>query len=141
MDERLYARVASSRQDADGFSLIELLIALAIVGVLASLALPSYREHLRRGAAEEVTAALGTGRVAIEQFFLDNRTYEGAPCPDGTEHFAIACESDATTYTVTATGSNLMAGFVFTLDETGAHTTAGPWGDAACWLSSKGDTC
>jgi type IV pilus assembly protein PilE len=134
-------KTAPFRRDAAGFSLIELLIAVAIVGILASIALPSYREHLRRGAMEEVTASVGTGRVAIEQFFLDNRTYEDAPCPDGTEYFAVACESDATTYTITATGSDLMDGFVIDIDETGARSTTGPWGDAACWLSRKGDTC
>ncbi len=128
-------------QGQRGFSLIEILVVVAIIGILASIALPSYRESLRRGAAEEVTSAIATGRVAFEQFFLDNRTYEDAPCPDGTEYFAIACESDATTYTITGTGSGLMDGFEFTLDETGARATTGPWGDQACWLSRKGDTC
>ena len=139
--EELNKKSVPGRRDAAGFSLIELLIAIAIVAVLATIALPSYREHLRRGAMEEITASIGTGRVALEQFFLDNRTYEDGPCPDGTEYFAVACESDATTYTITATGSGLMDDFVIDLDETGARSTAGPWGDAACWLSRKGDTC
>ncbi|RPI15937.1 MAG: prepilin-type N-terminal cleavage/methylation domain-containing protein [Lysobacterales bacterium] len=131
----------TARAGIGGFSLVELLVAMAIVGVLIAMGVPSYREHLRRGAAEEIAAELGTGRVAVEQFFLDNRTYDGAPCPAGTEHFAVTCDSDDTSYDLTATGSGLMAGFVFTLDETGARTTAGPWGSASCWLARKGDTC
>jgi type IV pilus assembly protein PilE len=141
MEEPAHMPTAPACRRSRGFSLTELLIALAIVGVLASIAMPSYREHLRKGAMEEVTASLATGRVAIEQFYLDNRSYEDAPCPAGTEHFSVACDSDASTYTLTATGSGLMAGFVLTLDETDARTTAGPWGAAACWLSRKGDAC
>jgi type IV pilus assembly protein PilE len=124
-----------------GFTLVELLVAIAIVGILASIAVPSYREHLRRGAVMDLTAALATGRVAIEQYYLDNRTYEGGPCPVGTKHFGVECQFTATTYTVTATGAGLVNGFVLTLDETGAQTTEGPWGTANCWLDRKGDTC
>lgn len=141
MEERTPNSLPTACRRGRGFSLIELLIALAIVGVLASIALPSYREHVRRGAMEDITASLATGRVAIEQFYLDNRTYEDAPCPPDTEHFTVTCDGDADTYTLTATGSGLMDDFVLTLDETDARTTAGPWGDAACWLRRKGDTC
>lgn len=124
-----------------GFTLVELLVAIAIVGILASIAVPSYQEHLRRGAMMDMTASLGTGRVAIEQFYLDNRTYVGGPCPAATRRFNVACEFAAGSYTVTATGTGLMDRFVLTLDETGAQTTAGPWGKADCWLDRKGDTC
>lgn len=134
-------KAGQSAGRSHGFTLIELMIAVAIVGILASIAIPSYREHLRRGAAEEATSAMSTGRVTVEQFFLDNRSYDDAPCPAATEYFSFGCVSDATTYTITATGSGLMAGFVFGLDETGGRTTAGPWGSALCWLTRKGDTC
>ena len=124
-----------------GFSLIELMIVVAIAAVLLSIAIPSYREYVRRGAIEEVTAALGAGRVVAEQYFLDNRTYVDAPCPTSTAQFAIACEFDVATYTMTATGSGNMANFVYTLNEADARTTAGPWGAGACWITRKGDTC
>jgi type IV pilus assembly protein PilE len=141
MEEHTPTPTPTAHRRGRGFSLIELLIAVAIVGVLASIAMPSYREHLRKGAMEEAAASLGTGRVAVEQFFLDNRTYEDAPCPEGTKYFAVTCASDADTYTLTATGSGLMDGFVITVDETDTRTTDGPWGTAACWLRRKGDTC
>lgn len=138
--ERLCWRTLGSNRSG-GFSLIELMIVVAIAAILLSVAIPSYREYMRRGAVAEVISAVGSGRVVMEQFFLDNRTYAAAPCPTSTEQFAIACVSDATSYTITATGSGNMAGFVYTIDEADARTTAGPWGAGNCWIRRKGDSC
>ena len=124
-----------------GFSLIELMIAVSIVAILLSVGIPSYREYLRRGAVEEVTAALSAGRVVAEQYFLDNYTYVDAPCPGNTETFTLSCEFDALGYTITATGVAAMNGFIYTLDEAGARSTEGPWGTGACWIARKGAGC
>jgi type IV pilus assembly protein PilE len=134
-----HARPGSS--GARGFTLIELMIAVAIVAILLSVAVPSYREYLRRGAVAEVIAAIGDGRVVLEQYYLDNRTYVGGPCPAGTQKFAIACVTTATTYTITATGAENMTDFVYTIDETNLRTTDGPWGTATCWITRKGESC
>ena len=124
-----------------GFTLIELLITVTIVGILAAIAVPSYQNYIRRGQIEEATAALSSGRVALEQFFLDKRTFELGPCPAATSHFAMSCDLAATTYKITATGSGASASFAFTIDEKNARTTTGPWGSGACWIDRKGGTC
>jgi type IV pilus assembly protein PilE len=125
-----------------GFTLIELLIAIAIVGVLATIAIPSYVDYLRRGAAEEGTAALADGRVTAEQFFLDNKTYDGMPCPADTSKFTFDCgKPTATEYKITANGKGNMSSFVYTIDQTGLRTTAGPWGSGNCFITKKGGSC
>lgn len=130
-----------------GFTLIELMVALAIVAILASVALPSYRQHLQRGAVAEAIATLGSGRVVAEQFFLDNRTYVGAPCPDDTDRFQIDCDydpdgdPDTDDYLLTATGAGNVAGFEFTVNEANVRTSTA-WGVSHnCWISRKGDSC
>lgn len=120
---------------------MELLTAVAIVGILSAIAIPSYRDHVRRGQIEEATAELSQGRVATEQFFLDNRTFVAVPCPPNTNNFVMSCVSDATTYTITATGAGNLSSFVFTINERNQRTTTSPWGTGACWILKKGDTC
>jgi len=129
-----------------GFSLIELMVAVAIVAILLSIGVPSYRDYVRRGAAAEAVAVIGQGRVAAEQFFLDNRTYDGMPCPDDTRTFDVACvaeddPAEPPTYTITATGNGNMDGFVYTVNQANLRTTESPWGDGNCWITRRGDGC
>jgi len=144
---KLNIQTATSR--IRGFTLIELMVAIGVVGILSAIAIPTYREHVRRGAAEEAVAGLASGRVAIEEYFLDNRTYVGLnvgtppPCPaSANASFTYACGNlSATTYTLTATGSGSMTGFTYTINQANARTTTSPWGSGNCWILRKGDSC
>ncbi|NOT14318.1 MAG: type IV pilin protein [Methylotenera sp.] len=128
-----------------GFTLLELMIVVAIIGILAGIALPAYQDYVKRGKAAEATAGLADMRVKMEQFYQDNRTYAGAPCvaPDD-RYFTFACVSDANTYTITATGraAQNVDGLIFTINQDNLKTSEfdGVTG-ADCWLSSKSGVC
>lgn len=125
-----------------GFTLIEVMIAVAIVAILGAVALPAYQDYVRRGNIPEATSALGQGRVAMEQWFQDNRTYDGAACPGNGANFTFACVTSATTFTITATGAGSMAGFSYTIDQNNGRTSGTPWGNGAtCWIARKGASC
>ena len=147
-----------STRSERGFTLIELMIAVAIVAILASVAFPSYTEYVRRGRIAEATGELGTMRVKLEQFYQDNRPNNygstaaacGVAVPTSAS-FTYACNWGAggtsQTFLITATGkaSAGMSGYTFTIDNTNAQrTTAYPGATglpAACWLKRKSDTC
>lgn len=130
-----------------GFTLMEVMIVVAIVGILASVALPSYQEYVRRGKIQEATSMLAANRVRMEQYFQDNRTYVGATLATaGTKHFtyAFSVEPTATAYTITATGASAqgMSGYSYTVDQNNAKTSvAGGTTGATCWLDKRGGTC
>jgi type IV pilus assembly protein PilE len=130
--------------------LIELMITVVVVAILAAVALPSYTNYVRRGKIPDATSNLSAKRVKIEQFFQDNRTYVGAPVlgndPDSSKYFDFAGVATASTYTLTATGKNSMAGFTYTVDQANskASTVTGVsgWsGNASCWVTRQGGQC
>lgn len=134
------AEVRQRRRMA-GFSLIELMVTVAIAGLLVSIALPSYRDYVRRGDVQEALAALSSGRIALEQYYLDNRTYVDGPCAASAGRFAVSCETTAETYLITATGADLVDGFIYTIDQSGLRSTQGPWGSGSCWIDRQGTAC
>lgn len=68
----------SARSKQAGFTLMELMIVVVIVGLLASVAYPAFRDQARRSARSEATAALASAIARQEQFFADNKSYTTA---------------------------------------------------------------
>lgn len=134
------------RANQYGFSLIEVMVVVAIMGILASIAMPAYQDYIRSGNAAEAPANLANCRVQAEQFYQDNFTYVGFVCtPSDVKFFDYSIDNQsATTYTLRATGrtSQNMGNFSFTVNQDNAKTstfdgTAG----SSCWLTSSSGSC
>ncbi|OIQ86359.1 fimbrial protein precursor [mine drainage metagenome] len=137
-----------------GFTLIELMVAVAIVGILSAIAWPSYNSYIMRGKIPDATSNLASKRVLMEQYFQDNHTYVGGPAcnADSTssKYFTFSCPlaATATDYVIQAAGTGTMAGFTYTIDQdNNMQTTAAPSGWAApsmpanCWITKNGGAC
>jgi prepilin-type N-terminal cleavage/methylation domain-containing protein len=126
-----------------GFTLIELMIVLVVIAILTAVALPAYTNYVTRGKLAEATSALADGRVKMEQFFQDNRTYVGGPTPAATTNFTYANSNlSTTTYTITATGVGSVSAFSYTIDQNNTKTSTTPWGNSAtCWVINTGGGC
>ncbi len=134
-----------------GFTLIELMIVVGIIGVLAAIAMPQYTDYVKRSKAAEATSTLANLRVKMEQYYQDNRTYADvgalvAPCTDTGKYFTYSCTGtrNASQYTLSAApaAGQGMTGFAFSIDQTNSRTSTfdGTVG-ATCWLTKKGGTC
>jgi type IV pilus assembly protein PilE len=141
-----------TRSGQDGFTLIELMIAVVIAAVLMAVAYPNYRDYALRARIGEATTNLQGMRSVAERYFQDKRTYVGMPCTatEATTHFAFACTPTptATNYTIVATGQATMAGFTYSINHLNTRrTTALPsgWSGASntstCWVRNKGGAC
>ena len=102
-----------------GFTLMELMIAVAVVGILSAIAYPSYVEQLRKTRRADAKAALLNSAQVLERCYTEYNTYNNIACPavDNTDNTQLASAYTTTEggfYTLsaaalTATAFNLQA--------------------------------
>ncbi|HEX2951751.1 MAG TPA: type IV pilin protein, partial [Armatimonadota bacterium] len=138
-----------------GFTLIEVMIVVAIIGILAAIVVPNYTAYVQRGRITEATSNLGQQKIVMERYYQDHRDYGSTlsvcgPTLPANGYFTYDCKwgSDSTnqTFLLTATGNSAkgMSGFVFTIDESNNKKTTNFQGDGVtrnCWISKKNETC
>jgi len=148
------------RRSIQGFTLIELMIGVAIIAILAAVAMPVYTDYIRRSRLADASTGLATMRAQMERHFQDNRTYATVgnfttPCAAGADStrtfgsFLVSCSGTPTdtTFTLQAIGSGTVVGFTYTITEKDVRaTTAVPSGIgySTCttsWILKKGAVC
>jgi type IV pilus assembly protein PilE len=124
---------------SSGFTLIELMIAVAIIAILAAIAVPSYSEYVTRAKRADGKAALLQVQLAEEKWRANHTSYGSSTdigissSPDN--HYAITyADIGANTYTATAD-----PGFTdakcdnLSINQAGDKTASGSDSDANCW--------
>ncbi|MEO6281229.1 type IV pilin protein [Roseateles sp.] len=153
------AMSSSSPANARGFTLIEVMITVAIIAILAAVAIPQYRDYISRSRLADASTGLATMRAQMERYYQDNRTYADSgtfvsPCNNSVVsartfgNFVISCTGtlSATEFRLQALGGGTSSGFTYTVNQQDVRaTTALPsgWGStcASKWIMKKGDSC
>jgi len=137
---------------ARGVTLLEIVVVLLVVGIIAALALPAYRQHLVRVHRSEATTMLYEIAAAQERFYLRHDSYTSdlgsaaqlglglADTRTGSRYsFSVALANDGQTYIATATptsdGGQHSDGecLAFSIDQRGRRAVSGSRDTSFCW--------
>lgn len=140
-----------TQRKSQGFTLIEMMIVIVLMGILAAIALPNYQSYLRRATCEDAKATLAGAANAMERFRAQNSTYVGSNLAasgynqspvDGKAQFNIVPANEtANAYLLTATpaaGGRLVGRGTLTLSSSGVRGATGDFLTANVWSSSCG---
>ena len=132
----------------EGFTLIELIIAIAILSIIMAVVAPTYSQYVQRGKIAEALATLGSLSTRMEKNYLDFRKYtdNNGNCAVGTpntDNFNYSCASSGQNYTWTATSSD--GKYIFSVNNNFNKVTLAFGGNSMssvdCWMISEDGTC
>lgn len=107
-----------------GFTLIEMMIVVALIGILAAIAIPNYQSYIKKTRRTDAQGVLMQSAQLLERRYTENSRYsDSATCPDApilespidgtTKYYDITmsnCSADGSTYTLTATPKGPQSG-------------------------------
>ncbi|HBS63245.1 MULTISPECIES: type IV pilin protein [Stenotrophomonas] len=116
MRSMLSNRFRGHRRGAPGFTLIELMITVAVVAILAAIAYPSYQDQIRKSRRAQAKADMVEYSQMAERFHTVNNTYAGfalgatqTPREGGSAWYALTIQQTPATFTITATPQGTQA--------------------------------
>ncbi|MBU6259920.1 MAG: type IV pilin protein [Burkholderiales bacterium] len=145
---------ARRRAGRRGFTLIELMVAVAVIGVLGAVAYPSYLGQIAKSRRSDAKTALLATAQSLERYYSERATYAGAtlgagcpgnaaapsciaPAASGNGYYTIAITTQtAAGFTLQATPAGAQAGDAcgsYTYDQTGTKGVTGALAPASCW--------
>lgn len=131
----------------NGFTLIEVMITVAIIGILAAISYPNYTEHVKKSARAEAMTALVDAANRQEQFFVDNYDYTAvlanlglnSATETGLYTLSIVAVADSREFTITATPASGIAlsdpdCTTLVINELSVKTSTGSADSKKCWV-------
>ncbi|HWW21688.1 MAG TPA: type IV pilin protein [Steroidobacteraceae bacterium] len=135
-----------------GFTMIELVVAMTVIGILVAVAIPSYNSYTLKSHRTDAIRSLTSLRQALERCYSQNFTYVNAvttPCPaapgtavlSANNYYSITYPTlAATSYSLLATAIGIQtkdgACATFTIDSTGKQASTGTGTTQTCWGSN-----